>query len=541
MNQVALTSDRGRTTLVASLLFLLAAAVFFPSLSNGFVNFDDGVYVYENPRVLSGLNWSGIAWIFTHADCNFYHPLTMLSLMVDHQIHGLNPRGYHLTNILLHASSAVLLFRALRQATGTLWRSAFVAAVFAVHPLRVESVAWIAERKDVLSVFFFMLVLAAYVRYAQAGFSRARYFAVLVLFLLGLLCKSSLVTLPFLLLVLDYWPLQRDKGISWRGLAAEKTPLFALAIAAAVLSFFVQGEAVQSVEIFPFALRLPNAVLSYVTYIGQMFFPAGLSPYYPISYIALKPWRIALCLFLLLAITMAVLLLRRSRPYLLTGWLWYCGMLFPMSGIVLVGSYAHADRFTYLPQIGLLIMISWGISDLTAGWKFQKAALPSASAAILLLLSALTIRQTAYWKNGETLFRWALAVTPRNGVAHLFLGTAILDKPGGLREAIAHFREALKIWPQSLDARIYLGIALAKDERPAEAIPEFRKAIELDPHNARARNGLASALYMTGRLTESIREYREALKWNPDDEETRKNLETILEMQAEGQLPAGGF
>ena len=326
-------------------------------------------YVYENAKVTGGLSLKGLAWVFTHADCHLYHPLTMLSLMADYQLHGLHAGGYHFTNVLLHTASVILLFLVLRQMTGALWRSAFVAAVFAIHPLRVESVAWVAERKDVLGTFFFMLTLGAYVRYVRKPNSLARYLMVAVAFVLALLSKPTVVTLPFVLLLLDYWPLQRfEQARNFSGLVLEKIPLLALAAGACAMTVLAAEKEVAAYANVSMLSRLGNVLVSYAVYLRQMVWPEGLAVFYPRPEKGHPVWTMALSFLLLALITGGVLAFRRKRRWLLIGWLWYLGMLTPMIGIVQVGAFAHADRITYLPQIGIYLPLTW----LAAEWAAKR-------------------------------------------------------------------------------------------------------------------------------------------------------------------------
>ncbi len=355
-----------QVTGVCIVLVLAVLAVFGQTAGFGFVNFDDNLYVYENAKVAGGLSLKGLAWVFTHTDCDLYHPLTMLSLMGDYQLHGLHAGGYHLTNVLLHTASAILLFLILRQMTGALWRSAFVAAVFAIHPLRVESVAWVAERKDVLSAFFFMLTLGAYARYVRNPNSAGRYLMVAVAFVLALLSKPTVVTLPFVLLLLDYWPLHRfEQPRKLSGLILEKIPLLALAAGACADDCSGGGKRDAPNAHVSMPSRIGNALVSYAIYLRQMVWPEGLAVTYPYPHNGLPPWEVALAGALLAGLSAVAWGERRTRPWLLVGWLWYLGMLTPMIGIVQVGAFAHADRFTYLPQIGIYMAVTW----LVAEWR----------------------------------------------------------------------------------------------------------------------------------------------------------------------------
>jgi thioredoxin-like negative regulator of GroEL len=565
--------------LVAAGVFLLAALVFLPALWNDFVSLDDSLYVYNNSVVKHGLSAAGIVRVFTAPECNFYHPLTMLSLMLDEQVWGLNPFGYHLTALLVHAGSAALLFLALAAMTGAMWRSAFVAAIFAVHPLRVESVAWIAERKDVLSVFFFMVTLAAYVWYARRP-GPGSYLAMLSAFVVGLLCKTSLVTMPGLMLLLDYWPLRRFSfrpGDRWKPamrLVIEKVPLVVLAMIGTVISAHAQKAGVIPYADFPLPARIENAVLSYVTYIAQTVAPVRLSPFYPFLTADLVPWKVIGALALLIAVTVWALAWWRRTPYFLVGWFWYLGVLVPMLGLVQVGTFSHADRFTYLPQIGLLILFAWGVGDLICKWRLP-APLPGIGAAVVLVFcSAITIRQIHFWSDSETLFRRALAVTHDNGLAESSLGSALLEKrrhgiivPGvpseaDRQETISHYRAAVRLLPDHADTHLDLGLTLAGTPEHNEAIKELsiaiqtmpfyepaqlrlglllvekgdvpgaidhlEAAVQLAPNDLVARNNLGACLRHAGRLSEAIEQYRAALAIDPHYADAHNNLGIAL-------------
>ncbi len=469
----------------------MVAIAFARTVQCDFVNFDDDAYVYNNPQVTHGLTGESIAWsLRTFHSCN-WHPLTWLSHALDCQLYGTqHPGWHHLTNVVLHAAVAILLFLVLWQMTGSLWPSAFVAAVFAVHPLRVESVAWVAERKDLLSGLFFMLTLAAYLRYVRRPFSWSRYLLVVAVFTLGLTAKPMLVTLPLVLLLLDYWPLGRlaDKPLAasqttWRRLIAEKIPLLVLAGASCAVTSVAQQKALVPVDIVPISSRIANALVSYVAYLGQFFYPMNLAVFYPHPQDGLPTWKIAVAAAVLAGISIAALLAWRRLPYLFVGWFWYVGMLVPVIGVVQVGSQAMADRYTYLPQIGLCIAITWGL--VAAGQRFLSAATDAAyrrwacgvaSVLALIVLMACTWRQTSYWQNSETLWTRAVACTPENASLH--------DRLGG---------------------------ALAADHEFAAAIAEYRRAIEIDPESASAHNGLGKVLAEQGRDDEAAAEYRQAI------------------------------
>ena len=398
---------------VCSLLLLAVALVFGQTLRFDFVNYDDNDYVYGNPHVAHGLTARGMTWAFATGHASNWHPLTWLSHMVDCQLYGLKwPGGHHLTNVLLHAASTIILFLVLREMTGQLWPSAFVAALFAIHPLHVESVAWVAERKDVLSGLFFMLTLAAYVRYARRPFSLGRYLLVAALFALGLMAKPMLVTLPFVLLLLDYWPLGRfspriavdGRTENGRGrlsiampLLLEKLPLLSLAAISCVVTVWAQRGAVSSLDVVPFSSRVANAAISYTAYLGQLFHPIGLAVFYPHPKNNVPIGEVFGAFLLMAGIFAAVIASRRKCPYLLVGWLWYVGTLVPVIGLMQVGAQARADRYTYLTQIGLYIAIAWGVSQLSSVWPHRRWVCGATSALVMVLLAICAWGQASYW------------------------------------------------------------------------------------------------------------------------------------------------
>jgi tetratricopeptide (TPR) repeat protein len=516
----AMKPQAGQVAGVCIVLVLAVLAVFGQTAAFEFVNYDDNGYVYENTHVAGGLSLKGLAWVFTHADCHLYHPLTMLSLMGDYQLYGLYAGGYHLTNVVLHAASAILLFLILRQMTGALWRSAFVAAVFAIHPLRVESVAWVAERKDVLSAFFFMLTLGAYARYVRKPDSPARYLMVAAAFLLALLSKPTVVTLPFVLLLLDYWPLRRfEPPRKLSGLILEKIPLLALAAGACVMTVLAEGTAIVSNESIPMPLRIGNALVSLAVYLRQMVWPAELAPFYPLPAKGYPVWTMALSFLLLALMTGGVLAFQRKRRWLLAGWLWYLGMLTPMIGIVQVGGFAHADRFTYLPQIGIYLAVTW----LAAEWRLSRVVLGGLMTGVLAVLMVCAWKQMAYWQNSETLWTHTLACTIDNATAHKNLGYALLQK-GQPDEAITHFLKALEIQPDNGEAHFNLGNILRLNGRTDEAITQYQEAVRLKPSIGQAHNNLGTALRQKGRLDEAIAQYQMALQIEPDNDSFHFNL-----------------
>ena len=542
------STERWLTIAVCCFLAVAVWVVFGQTRNHGFVNFDDNVYVYENPAVIRGVGWSGIAWAFSHSVSWNWHPLTVLSHMLDCRLYGLNhPAGHHLTNVLLHAATVIMLFLVLKNMTGLrtnaaapqaggFWSSAFVAAVFAIHPLRVESVAWVSERKDVLSGLFFMLTLWAYHQYVlrlkvQSPKSKVWYGLALGLFALGLMSKPMLVTLPFVLLLLDYWPLKRIPDFRLRfsalkPLVVEKIPFLLLAVAACVGAVLAQKGAIVSVEKLALPWRIGNALTACAIYLKQMVYPVGLAVFYPHPENHLSAWQMGMSGLLLTLITAAVLTGRRKHPYLLVGWLWYLGMLVPVLGIMQVGSQAHADRYTYLPQIGLFILVSWGLMELCGGWRYRRAVLGSVAGAMLAGLLAVAYIQTGYWKDSVTLWTHTLDCTSGNYVAHKNLGNALADQ-GKSAEAIQHFEQALQIKPDA-QAHFNWGTTLAEQGKLAEAVPHFEQALQLDPDYAKAHNNFGNVLAAQGRFAEAVPHYRRVLELNPDYVEAHFNLGNAL-------------
>jgi tetratricopeptide (TPR) repeat protein len=529
---------------VPAVCFALAAitfVVFGQTAGFEFINYDDQKYVYQNPMVAEGLTLKGAAWALTYGEIGHWHPLTWLTHMADCQAYGPWAGGHHLTNVALHAVAAVLLFLALREMTGSLWRSAFVAAVFAIHPLRVESVAWIAERKDVLSGVFFMLTLWAYARYARQP-TRGRYAAVVVAYALGLLSKNMLVTLPFVLLLLDWWPLHRVKldGAGggrvmalFGGLVRKKIPLFLLSAGSCVATFLAPEKVFDSYRL-PFLERIRNAVVSYGVYLRQMVFPAGLAIPYPNPPNGQPFWKVALAFVLLAAISMVVLACWKKRPYLLVGWLWYLGMLVPVIGFIQISfNAAHADRYTYLPGIGLVLAVTWAVGDWTLLWQHRRAGLGGLMAAVIGILMVCAWKQTAYWQNSETWWTHTLACTTGNYMAHFNFGNALLQE-GGTDEAISHYREALKIRPGYAEAHYNLGNALMQKGSVDEAITHYQEALKIKPDYARAHNNLGTVFFQLGRTDEAIAQYQQALQNQPDYAGAHYNLG--LSFRKQGRL-----
>ncbi len=533
-NSIAFPKTSRHWVIVCVCIFLafLTWIVFGQTLWHDFVNYDDPRYVYQNTKITSGLNITGIAWAFTHIHSENWHPLTTITHMLDCSLYGLKAGGHHFSNVLFHTIAVVLLFLALQQMTGALWRSAFVAAVFAIHPLHVESVAWVAERKDVLSGVFFMLTLLAYVRYARAP-STWRYLIVAFVFALGLMSKPMLVTLPFVLLLLDYWPLGRiaDQPSHTRhqllSLLVEKIPLLALSAVSSVVTFLAQRGAIGWTEQLPMLPRVNNALVSYVIYVRQMFWPANLAVFYPHPENRLSPWEISLALAVLIGITMAAAILRKKAPYFIMGWFWYLGMLVPVIGLVQVGWQGHADRYTYLPQIGLYIAGTWAFADLTASWRRRRVLLIAAALLVVAALSCSASIQTSYWRNSERLFTHALAVTKHNDVAENNLGIIFLQN-GQLDDAISRLQAAIDLRPENGPAHNNLAKALLQKGRVAEAMVHYRKFLEIEPQNVEARNILGTALIQQGRIREAIEQWQEAQTIEPENGNAASNLAWVF-------------
>lgn len=523
-------------------------AIFGQTVRHQFVDFDDGDYVVNNPAVAQGFLLNGFIWAFTHFYAANWHPLTWLSLMLDCQLYGLHPGGYHLTNVLLHIGTVITLFLVLRRMTGADWRSAFVAAVFALHPLRAESVAWVAERKDVLSGLFFMLTLLAYARYAKndsvpspksivKNQKWSWYGAALLLFVLGLMSKPMLVTLPVVLLLLDYWPLRRVKP--WGGLFLEKLPFLALSVISGVVTLFAQIKAMKSFESFPLLTRLGAALLSCKVYLIQMIYPVGLAAFYPLQpHASAKP--AALAGLFLLAISAIAWKERGQRPWLLMGWLWYLVMLLPVLGLVQVGAQAHADRYTYLPQIGIYLAATWLAAELTSKWQVDRRVLGGLMASVLAILMFCAWKQTAYWKNSETLWRHALACTSGNTLAYVNLGHELYEQ-GRLDEAISLYQNGLEAQPNNREFHNNLANALREKGLLDEAIIHYEKAAELAPGSAEAQFNLGKALGLKGKPEEAIALYKIALRLDPEFLPARISLGTALLQQGNADLAAPHF
>jgi len=504
MNQersAGFVSKRWAVAGICLFLAAIVAVVFGQTLGFGFVNYDDNANVYDEPHITGGLTPGGLGWAFTHTQVGRWAPVTVISRLVDCSLYRLWPGGHHLTNLLFHAAAAMILFIALEEMTGARWRSAFIAAIFAIHPLRVESVAWVSARGDVLSSFFFMLTLVAYARHARKPQSTVLNWLVAVLFSLSLMSKSVTAPLPFLLLVLDWWPLNRletggDGRKLWSGakpLIIEKIPLFLLSAIFCAVAFAVQNHSLEEGALISFPWRMANAVVAYAVYILQMFWPAGLSVFYPHPGSALPLWQAGLALLALGGISTASYVLRKSYPWLTVGWVWYLGMLLPVIGIIQAGRQARADRYTYLPQIGLYIIVAWAGSALCARLRRPRWMAGAAAAGAIVTLMIIARTQTSYWHDSGALWTHALACSEENALAHVQLGCVLAQK-GQRDEAIAHFRRALEINPDFVQAHYNLGLALQETGQLEQAIAHYQRALEIKPDYVEVQANLAYLL-----------------------------------------------
>jgi protein O-mannosyl-transferase len=519
-----------RTWLICLLLIVGTVGIFLRVTRNSFVDYDDPVYITRNPHVQRGLTPAGIGWAFTTTDAANWHPLTWLSHMLDVDGFGNDPAAHHLISVVIHAVSGALLFLALFRMTGATWCSAFAAAVFAVHPLRVESVAWAAERKDVLAALFWMLTLLAYRSYVVRP-TIQRYILVALYLLLGLLAKPMLVTLPFVLLLLDIWPLRRIQTHPWRvprRVIVEKLPLLALAGASCVVTYVAQhrGGALAASESAPISLKFANATVGIVRYIGKIFWPTKLAVLYPLQPHIPGTYVLAAGGILIIITLMAIALLR-SRPYVAVGWFWFLGTLVPVIGIVQAGNQAIADRYTYIPSIGLLICVSWGVADVAARWRFRSPMLALGSAAVLIVLCWLTWVQIGHWKNTMTLFAHALNVTSDNYIAHSYVGSEYA-KLRNLDQADAEFRNAIAIKPVYAEAHFNLANCLAERGAAKEAIAEYEKAIESRPGFAEAYLNLGRLYAASGQMELATVCFARAVVHRPDYVEAHESFGQAL-------------
>ena len=564
-----------RYDLLVMLVLVLATAVVYLQVQDyDFVGFDDNEYISENMHVQTGLTAKSVTWAFTTFHVGNWHPLTWISHMLDFQLFGLKPGFHHLVNLFFHMANTLLLFLVFHRMTKVLWQSAFVAAVFALHPLHVESVAWISERKDVLSTFFWMLTMGAYVFYVEKQ-ELKRYFLALFFFALGLMAKPMLVTLPFAFFLLDYWPLRRlmtgkssvnkhtqsEKFLNTRSkkkerrrsakkaghvneaekqnrqrpsighIILEKVPFLVLSLASSIVTYMAQqkGGAVRSLQSLPLTTRITNALVSYCGYIGKMIWPENLAVLYPHPGI-LPAWKV-IGAFIFLGLTTFLIIRSVKRyPYLTIGWLWYLGTLVPVIGLVQVGVQAMADRYTYIPIIGVSIMVAWGVPELLKKWRHRNAVLAAMALIILSIFSFVTWKQVEYWRDSIALFTRTVATTTNNPIMQNNLGNALEDK-GRLDEAISHYTEALRIDPGLADSYNNIGLAVTKQGRPDEAIPNFLKAIRINPGHAAAHYNLGTVLASQGKLDEAVYHFRESVRMKPDYAKAYNNLGNALLLQ----------
>jgi protein O-mannosyl-transferase len=529
-----------RLALLCLLLAVVTFAVYLPVHDHEFVRYDDDTYVTHNPNVKPGLSWQSIKWSFTTGYASNWHPLTWLSHIVDCQLFGLNSGAHHLINVLFHIANAILLLVVLNRMTGRFWPSAFVAALFALHPLHVESVAWAAERKDVLSTFFWLLTMLAYAWYAERP-SAGRYVAALVLFILGLMSKPMLITLPFVLLLLDYWPLLRfaTKGEPFnqirnpksaiRNIIIEKIPFLLLSVASSIITYIVQqkGGAVLTIYAVPLKGRIVNAIISYLTYIGKMFWPARLAVLYPHPISQIPTAKAVIYAAIIVLITFLLIYHGRKYKYLIVGWLWYIATLVPVIGIIQVGVQAMADRYTYVPLTGLFIIISFGAADLFKNIPLGKFILTASAIAVLLGCALAASAQLKHWKDSFSLFDHTLAVTENNYIM-LNNYANIISEQGKPAEAIGYLVKALKLLPNSIDAHNNYANNLKGLGRLDEAIEQYKITLKLDPNSAAPHYNLAVTLAEKGDYNEAIEQYKIAVNLKPDFAEAYCNIGCIL-------------
>ena len=502
----------------------LVAAIYAQTAGFGYVTFDDDLYAERNPVVRAGLTSAGATWALAETHLGFWIPATWLSLMLDVELFGPSAGAHHLVNAALHAANALLLLALLLRTTGALWPSALAAALFAAHPLRVESVAWVTERKDVLCALFWLLAILAYVGYAARP-SWRRYLAVAACAALALASKPMAVTLPVTLLLVDAWPLGRQRP--WRALVWEKAPLFALSAGAAVVTFLAHRAegATKPIDAYPIAARAANAVVSYAAYLGKAVWPAGLAVFYPYPE-QIPSWQVWLAGALLATVTALALILARPAPYLLWGWCWYLATLVPVIGLVQAGEQAMADRFSYVPLVGPFVAVSWGARDLVAWRPAWRRPVAAAAVAAVVLLGVAAWFQTRVWRDGATLFRHALATTRDNAVARHNLARA-LSGQGQIEEAVEHYETALRLDPDRAVTRVSLGGALLKLGRTDEARRHLEEAVSRDPADAGAHANLGLALVRSGRRDAGRAEYEEALVLDPANADAMTNLATL--------------
>lgn len=532
------SSSLRRPLTIVFLLLAVTTMVYYPVAGFDFVDLDDDGYVFRNERIRAGLTLENIRWALQATAMANWHPVTWLSYMLDAEMFGISPGAFHLTNLVFHLANSLLLFLLLQMATSRPWRSAAVAALFALHPLHVESVAWVSERKDVLSTFFWLLCSLAYLQYGRRQ-NRRWYLVVVALFTLGLAAKPMVVTLPIILLLMDYWPLERfgrqptgpgtaGERLSPAFLIFEKVPLLLLALAGGLATLLAQKgfAAVQSLEALPVVTRLANASIATIGYLAKMVWPVSLTVLYPYPD-QIPYWEVCLALGLILAVSLAAFVLRRRRPYLAVGWLWYLITLLPVIGIIQVGSQAMADRYTYIPLIGIFIMIAWGVSDLCSKWRVGRLLLPPVCGAVLIALAVAARHQVYYWQDSVILFKHALVVNGDTYLVHNGLGLGY-ESRGSLRAAETHYQEALRLNPGFSAARYNLGNVYLQLGQQDKAVRHFEKALEGDPSDPEVLNNLAKALVETGDITRGLATFRKALKRRPDDPGLTSNYAAAL-------------
>ena len=542
MHQVIDIKHHHKILTVCLLLILTILITFWQVKNFDFVNFDDQVYVTANPKVQSGLTIDGVVWAFTTFRAGNWHPLTWLSHMLDCELYGLNPMGHHWTSLQIHLTNTLLLFFILQYMTGALWRSAFVAALFALHPLHVESVAWVSERKDVLSTFFGMLTILAYIRYVKKR-NFFRYFLVFILLSLGLMAKPMLVTLPFVLLLLDFWPLERLKycsqcqssgfqPLNLFRLIWEKVPFFIPVVISSVLTILAQKEvgALYTFEALPIKVRIANAFVSYASYIIKTVWPQNLAVFYPHPLGISSLWYVFLAVFAIAGISFFSIRLFKKHPYMAVGWFWYLGTLIPVIGLIQVGAQSMADRYTYIPLIGLFIIVAWGMPDLLKKWHYNRIII---AVFAIILISAFSMRsyfQIGHWKNSTAVFENTIKITENNWLAYNNLGLALMCN-GKAEEAVSYFKKALQIRPNYLKLYDNIGVALFQLGKLEEALSYYSKALEINPEHAGIHKHTAMILVTQGKLEKALQHYTKALLIDPELADAHYELANVLATQ----------
>lgn len=552
------TSAPRRPVIPALLLALVTVVVYWPVRHHDFINLDDKKYVTHNPQVQAGLTWKSAAYAFTTTDTGNWHPVTWLSHMLDCELYGLDPGKHHLTSLLLHAANTMLLLVVLQCMTGALWRSAFVAGLFALHPLHVESVAWASERKDLLSTFFLMLTLWAYAKHVSGvscrvpgvrrGFQSRFYRLALLFFVVGLMCKPMLVTVPFILLLLDYWPFERvnaqlpvsavDRQTVWR-LLREKAPFFGLSAVSCAVTFWAQSRsgAVVTLTAIPVMGRVVNAAISYARYLWKMIWPSDLAVYYPHPK-AWPAWEVVTASLVLIAITAGVIAIRHRARYWCFGWFWYLGTLVPVIGLVQVGGQSMADRYTYIPSIGLFVAVVWGLAHLLAATLSGRVTLATLGVVLIAACAWVTGKQLEHWQDSVKLFRHALAVALPNARAHACLAQALLDR-NELEEAKVHFEATLEFAPRDVGTLVNLGTVYGRQGKLEEAIRCFEKAVSYDPNYPAAQCNWGFALSQKGQVAKALVHYREAIRLQPDYAEALNGLAWLLATSRDDKIRDG--